>query len=193
MTYEAWTPQQIRDRVVEAAETLLASPAALGPRMTGSMADVFGQYVDDYQRGEPTRIRRIPAAGALSRMEETWTWINTFLDERGRKTLYDYGFLKSRKGMYLARYLERNGIVRRTFERQVLKACQSIADNLNRLCRVRLTAALDGVSQITEEMNPETVSSVKYASHWRAPDAKPQHLRDQLDPIDRAPALKRVG
>lgn len=190
LSYEAWTYQAVRDRVIEAAETLTASPAALGPRMTGSMADVFKEYIDGYKRGEPTRTRRVPAPGALSRMEETWTWINTFLVERERKALYDYGFLKSRQGMYLARYLERNGLVRRTFERQIAKACQRIADNLNRLYRVRLTTLVDDVSQITLETDAETVSSVTYANHWRAADAKPRHLPELLD--QRAP-VKRAG
>ena len=193
MNFSEWTAQLIRERVVEAAETLLTSPAALGPRMTGSMSDVFREYVDPYARGEPTRLKRVPAPGALSRMEETWRWINGFLEERNRKLLYDYGFLKSRRGMYLARYLERNGLVRRTFERQVLRACQQIADNLNRAHAVRLTTPLDGVSQIEAEMDPTKVSSVKYATHWMVPDAKPRHLPERLEPIDRSTASKRSG
>jgi len=193
LTYEAWTYQEVKARVIEAAETLMASPAALGPRMTGSMSGVFSEYIDAYRRGEPTRVRRIPAPGAISRMEETWTWINTFLEEKERKVLYDYSFLKTRKGMYLARYLERNGVQRRTFERQVNKACQHIADNLNRLYRVRLTMGLDGVSQITQEVDPETVASVTYANWWRTPDAKPRHLPERLEPIQRAPAKARAG
>lgn len=180
MTYEVWTAQTVRDRVVEAADTLLMSPAALGPRMEGSMG-VFSEYIDDYRRGEPTRLKRIPAPGALTRMEETWTWINGFLDERDRKLLYDYGFLKTRKGMYLATYLERNGIVRRTFERQVLRCCQIIADNLNRKHAVRLTVPLDGVSQNAPESDPTTVSSVTHAKWKRAADAKPRHLPDHPD------------
>lgn len=193
MTYEVWTAQSVRDRVIEAADTLTMSPAALGPRLAGSMAEVFQEYIDDYRRGEPMRLKRIPAPGALTRMEETWTWINGFLDERSRKLLYDYGFLKTRKGMYLATYLERNGIVRRTFERQVLRACQIIADNLNRICAVRLTVALDGVSQNRAEIDPTTVSSVKYAKHWMAPDAKPRHLPERLDPVGRSTSPKRAG
>lgn len=192
MSYEVWTAQQVRDRVIEAAETLTASPAALGPRMTSSMADVFRGYVDDYRRGEGTRVRRIPAPGALSRMEETWGWINSFLGDQGRKTLYDYGFLKSRQGMYLARYLEKNGVQRRTFERRVVKACQQIADNLNRLCRVRLTHALDGMSQNRAEEPPSTVASEKRASyHWMAPGAKPRHLPERLSPVDQRSAAEK--
>lgn len=181
MKYEEWTAQLVRDRVIEAAETLQMSPAALGPRMMGSMSDVFSEYLDDYRRGEPTRLRRVPAPGALTRMEETWAWINTHLDERQRKVLYDYGFLKTRKGMYLAQYLDRNGIIRRTFERQILRNCQIIADNLNRLHFARLTMPLDGVSQIEAEVAPSTVSSVTYAKWERGADAKPQHLPDHPD------------
>lgn len=181
MTYEAWTYDAVRDRVLEAAETLMASPAALGPRMLGSMSDIFSEYVDEYRRGETTRIRRIPAPGALTRMEETWTWINTMLAEKERKLLYDYSFLKSRKGMYLARYLEQNGVIRRTFERRVNGACQRIANNLNRQLSVRLTMPLDEVSQIRADIDPTTVSSVSYAKWERGADAKPQHLPDHPD------------
>lgn len=181
MKYEEWTAQAVRDRVIEAADTLMMSPSALGPRMIGSMSDVFSEYVDDYRRGEASRLRRVPAPGALTRMEETWTWINGCLDERSRKLLYDYGFLKTRKGMYLARYLERNSLIRRTFERRVLKACQQIADNLNRLHAVRFTVPLDAVSQNGPEIDPTTVSSVTYAQWDRADGAKPQHLPDHPD------------
>ncbi len=181
MKYEAWTAYTVRDRVIEAAETLIMLPAAMGPRMAGSMIEVFREYIDDYHRGEPVRLKRIPAPGALSRMEETWGWINAYLDERNRKLLYDYSFLKSRKGMFLARYIEQNGLVRRTFERQILRACQIIANNLNRLHRVRLTDGMDGVSQNGADIEPTTVSSVTYANWERAADAKPRHLPDHPD------------
>jgi len=169
-----WTYEQVKARIIEAAETLLASPASLGPRMAGgAMGDVVREIGESYGYGT-VAYRRILAPGALSRMEETWQWINSYLDEDARKLVYDYGFIKTRKGMYLDRYLERNDMVRRTFERKIQRACQTIASELNRKHLVRLDIRLDDVSQNSVEDTSSTVSSEKCATHWIAPDAKPQ-------------------
>lgn len=172
--FQDWTYEQVRARIIEAAETLLASPSALGPRMKlGSMSEVVRETVESYGYQQAS-YRRILAPGAISRMEETWTWINTYLSEEDRKLVYDYGFIKTRKGMYLDRYLKQNDMVRRTFERRINRCCQTIASSLNRKHLVRLDIRLDGVSQISVEEQSSTVSSDKCATHWIAPDAKPQ-------------------
>jgi hypothetical protein len=174
VTFEDWTYEQVRDRITEAAETLLASPKALGPRMAlGSMSDVVRDAMEGYGYSGVS-VRRVIPPGAISRMEETWTWINTYLGEEGRKLVYDYGFIKTRKGMYLDAYLKKNDILRRTFERKIQKHCQTIADNLNRLYRVRFTMPVDDVSQNAVEHTSTTVSSEKCATHWVAPDGKPR-------------------
>lgn len=180
-TYQAWTYADVRARVIEAAETLMMSPAALGPRMLGSMSEMFSEYLDDYRRGEPTRIKRVPAAGALSRMEETWTWINAWLNEKDRKLVYDYGFIASRKGHTLAKWCERNGWIKRTFERAVNRCCQRIADNLNRKHAIRLTMPVDPVSQNQSEHASTEVASdnralVKRTPYHRADGAIPVHI-----------------
>lgn len=169
-----WTYEQVRARIIEAADTLLASPASLGPRMAGgAMGDVVREIGESYGYGSAS-FRRVLAPGAISRMEETWTWINAYLGEADRKLVYDYGFIKTRKGMYLDRYLQRNDMVRRTFERKIQRACQTIASELNRKHLVRLDIHLDGMSQNSVEDTPTKVSSEKCATHWIAPDAKPQ-------------------
>lgn len=169
-----WTYDQVRTRIIEAADTLLASPASHGPRMAGgAMGDVVREIGESYGYGSAS-FRRVLAPGAISRMEETWTWINSYLGEPDRKLVYDYGFIKTRKGMYLDRYLQRNDMVRRTFERKIQRACQTIASELNRKHLVRFDIRLDGVSQNSVEDTPTTVSSEKCATHWIAPDAKPQ-------------------
>ncbi|MGB3814022.1 MAG: hypothetical protein WA950_12425 [Shinella sp.] len=169
-----WTYEQVRARIIEAADTLLASPASLGPRMAGgAMGDVVREIGESYGYGSAS-FRRVLAPGAISRMEETWTWINSYLGEADRKLVYDYGFIKTRKGMYLDRYLQRNDMVRRTFERKIQRACQTIASELNRKHLVRFDIRLDDVSQNSVEDTPTTVPSEKCATHWIAPDAKPQ-------------------
>jgi hypothetical protein len=172
--FHDWTYEQIKARIIEAAETLLATPSSLGPRMaSGSMGDVVREIGESYGYSQAT-YRRIIGPGALSRMEETWTWINTYLNEEQRKLVYDYSFIKTRKGMYLDRYLERNDMVRRTFERRIQRCCQTIASSLNRKHLVRLDIRVDSVSQNHVEETPTTVSSEKCATHWIAPDGKPQ-------------------
>lgn len=181
VTYAVWTYADVRARIIEAAETLVMHPAALGPRMQGSMSDLFNEYRDDYRRGEATPYRRVPSPGALARMEETWSWINTWLDEQQRKLVYEYGFLMTRKGITIAGWCERNGWIRRTFERAVNRACQRIADNLNRKHQVRLTMPVDRVSQNGAEHAPFEVASdnrapVRRRAYHRADDAIPIHL-----------------
>lgn len=178
VTYQAWTYEMVRDRIIEAAETLLMNPANIGPRLVG-MA-LFGEYKDDYLRGEGTRIRSAPTAHALAEMEETWQWINDWLPEKDRKLVYDYGFIMSRKGLTLGVWCERNGWIRRTFERAVARCCQRIADNLNRKHQVRLTMPFDVLSQIRAkhasfEVASDSRAPVKPKLYHRADDATPTH------------------
>ena len=169
-----WTYDQVRARIVEMAETLRKLPAVEGPSTkSNNMPDIVRRYDEAY--GFETARARIRATGAeIARMEECFDWINTYLGEEDRKLIYDYGFIKSRKGMYLDRYLERNDMVRRTFERRINRCCQDIALALNRKHLVRFDIPLDGVSQNHVEEQSSTVSSEKCATHWIAPDAKPQ-------------------
>lgn len=181
--FQDWTYETVRTRIVEAAETLLATPASLGPRMAGgAMGDVVREIGESYGYGTTT-YRRVLAPGALSRMEEVWVWINTYLAETDRKLVYDYSFIKTRKGMYLDRYLQRNDMVRRTFERKINRCCQTIASALNRKHLVRFGNPIDAVSQISVEDTSSTVSSEKCATHWIAPDGKP-HIDPDL-PLER--------
>lgn len=174
MAFREWTYETIRARVVEMAETLRKLPAVEGPSTkSNNMPEIVRRYDEAY--GFETARARIRATGAeIARMEECFGWINTYLGEEDRKLIYDYGFIKTRKGMYLDRYLQRNDMVRRTFERKIQRACQTIASELNRKHLVRLDIRLDGVSQNSVEDTPTTVSSEKCATHWIAPDAKPQ-------------------
>ncbi|WP_117196410.1 hypothetical protein [Rhizobium terrae] len=124
--FQDWTYEQVRARIIEAAETLVASPAALGPRMKqGAFSEMVAAVIaTEYDRAPS--YRRVISAAALSRMEETWTWINGYLGEADRKLVYDYGFIKSRKGMFLEQYLSRNEMVRKTFERKLMGAVKQL-------------------------------------------------------------------
>ena len=180
--YEEWTYDIVRARIVEAAETLIAHPSVVGPRMaSGAMAEEIARAADTYGADRP-RSRRILSPGSITRMEETWRWINTWLDEENRKLVYDYGFIKTRKGQFLDAYLKRNDLVRRTFERKINKACQHIANNLNRLLSVRLTVPGLQVSQNQSVIASSNVTSDKHVNYWRDVDAKPQ-INPDLAPV----------
>lgn len=192
MNYTAWTARAVEDRVIEAAETLMLLPNVKGPQQYGSS---MPQSVPDWQAygSEPLRYKRRPSRDALDRMPETWEWINALPSQADRVLLYSWAWVKVRSGRKIEDFASCQSMNVRTLRRAITSICQQIANNLNRMHMVRLNDAVDPVSEIPDEMDPSTVSSVNYASHWRAADAKPQHLRDQLEPIDRAPALKRVG
>lgn len=177
--YTAWTYSDVRARVIEAADTLMMGEADRGPGYAGLMGDVVQSFNDAYG-ADAARYRRVPSPGALQRMEETWEWINTMLDEADRRLLYEYGFLMTRKGLTIAGWCERNGWIRRTFERAVNRACQRIADNLNRKHLVRLTADIDVVSQIEAnralyEVASDNRAPVTHTDYHRAADAIPVH------------------
>jgi len=177
--YQTWTYGDVRARVIEAADTLMMGEPDRGPGYAGLMGDVVREVAESYGYGS-TAYRRIPSPGAIARMEETWVWINTYLGEAERRLVYEYGFLMTRKGLTIAGWCERNGWIRRTFERAVNRACQRIADNLNRKHRVRLTADIDVLSQIAAkhasfEVASDNRASVKPKLYHRADDATPTH------------------
>lgn len=180
MTYAVWTYDAVRAQIIEAAETLMMGEPDRGPGFAGLMGDVVREVAESYGYGSAA-YRRIPSPGALSRMEEAWTWINTYLDEPDRRLVYEYGFIMTRKGLTLTRWCEKNGWIKRTFERAVNRCCQRIADNLNRKHAIRLTAQIDAVSQDQAEQSSFEVASdnrasVKRQPYHRADGAKPIHI-----------------
>lgn len=180
VTYAVWTYSDVRARIIEAAETLKLGEADLGPGYAGQSGEVVQDANDAYGYGTFS-FKRIPTGRALTEMEETWTWINTWLNEDDRKLVYEYGFIMTRKGLNIAGWCERNGWIRRTFERAVNRCCQRIADNLNRKHEVRLTTTFDGMSQnqsysTSFEVASDNRASVTRQSYHRADDATPIHV-----------------
>lgn len=172
MTYQDWTYQIVRDRVVEAVDTARTLPEGGPASRSGFWPQYVGLYASDM------RVRRIPSPGALTRMEETWAWINGMLNEDSRRILYDYADVKSTKGKTIQRFCENNGWIKDTFERAVRDACQLIANELNRKQKVRLTMALDDVRQNLVHEEPDQIG---HSAPKRQPlaamtlDAKPSH------------------
>lgn len=186
LVFAEWTYEQVRAQIIEGALTLRASPAALGPRMgLGIMSDVVRALMEGYGYND-AKVRRIPSAGAISRMYETWDWINAYLNEEERKLVYDYAFIKTRKGVYLDAYLKKIDMSRSTFDRRIASHCQRIADNLNQKHRVRLTVAFDEVTQIALEDTSITVASKNCATDWRDDEVAGQKDRVRADVLAHA-------
>lgn len=196
MKYEAWTARAVEDRVIEAAETLMLLPDVKGPSAYGCAMPAYVQDWNAYA-AEPSRYKRRASREALDRMPETWGWINTFLDEADRRFLYAWAWIKARQGKKIADFASREGMNVRTLRRAVTRLCQRIANELNRNHAVRLNDHVDAVSEnlVREaaDIDAEVASDVKYATWWRAPDAKPRHLPERLEPIQRNPVQQRAG
>ncbi|MDG3577140.1 DUF6362 family protein [Rhizobium sp. YJ-22] len=184
VAFAEWTYEQVRAHIIEAALTLRSSPAALGPRMRlGSMSEVVQSMMDAYG-AERAKARHVPTAGAISRMYAVWDWINEYLDEDARKLVYDYAFIKTRKGIYLDAYLKKIGISRSSFERRIQAHCQRIADNLNQKCRVRLTVGFDELTQMAVEDTSITVASKSCATDWRDEEVTGQKERVRAQTLE---------
>lgn len=185
MTYSAWTAKAVEERVLEAQETLMLLPNTPGPREFGNSMPTV---VED-NRSE-TRFKARPSRAAIDRMPETWAWINRLPKQEDRVLLYAWAWVKVRRGRSINDFASNEGMNLRTLRRQITRICQDIAGELNRLHAVRLKVSVDLVSEVEAEIDPEQISSVTYANHWRAADAKPRHLPELLD--QRAP-VKRAG
>jgi hypothetical protein len=187
--YEAWTAKAVEYRLLEAAETLMLMPNIRGPQSYGSAMPAPVQEWEAYG-AEPSSYKSRPSRNAIDRMPETWTWVNGLSEQDDRVLIYAWAWVKSRRGRSINEFATREGMNNRTLRRQITRICQQIADDLNRKHQVRLTVVVDDVSEIAAESDPEQISSVTYANHWRTEDAKPRHLPELLD--QRTPA-KRAG
>ena len=166
--FAEWTHDQVKAQIIEAADTLRSSPADAGPGLkTGAMASVLHDMVGAFGESEQNVRRAPPSAGAISRMYQVWDWINVYLDEDARKLVYEYSFIKTRKGIYIEAYLRTIDMSRSTFERRIQSHCQQIADNLNQKHQIRLTVTLDGVTETDVKHASTTVASKKCATNWR--------------------------
>lgn len=174
MTYTAWTAKAVEYRVLEATEALMLTPKVSGPREFGNAMPEAVRHQMEAYGSNALRYRRQPNPGALDRMEECWTWINALPEKADRVLLYSWAWVKAKKGVKISRFAAENEMNDRTLRREITRICQRIANNLNRLHAVRLNSEDCGLSENQPETDASTLSSVKHATHWMAPDGKPQ-------------------
>lgn len=184
MKYEAWTWKAVEGRILEMADTLRISPSVKGPREFGNaMPEPVKRYDESYGF-QTARYKESASAASLSRMSQCWGWINALSDEADRKLIYAWSWVKVRKGMKLSRFAAENDLNDRMLRREITRICQQIANNLNQIMLVRLNNEDCSLSENQPETTSTTVSSDKCATHWIAPDGKPQ--------VDPALAKSRV-
>ncbi|CAH2399194.1 hypothetical protein [Mesorhizobium ventifaucium] len=171
----AWTAKAVEYRVLEAAETLM-----LTPNVGGAGGSAWPEYIPHYPRAMKIRIR--PSPGALSRMTETWGWINAHPIEENRRLLYAWAWQKTKRGRFLNDFASREGIKTRTLRDKITKICQSIADALLQQQIPCFEQAVDDVAEIEPETASQTVSSETSAQAksdaivgFMEPGAKPRY------------------
>lgn len=177
MTYQAWTAKDIEYRLLEAMETLMLLPAIKGPNGYGSsMPEIAMTKTEAWLAGATatSRYKRRPDRDAIDRMPVTWGWINAVLSEPERKLIYGWARAKVSNRRRIACYAEKMGFTDRTMRRRITALFQKVADALNQNHVVCDAGRLDGLSEIGPEVDAEVVSSVTYAKHWRADDARPE-------------------
>lgn len=148
----AWTAKAVEIRVLEAAETLM-----LTPNVSGAGGSAWPEYIPHYPRAMKIRIR--PSPGALTRMMETWNWINAHPVESDRRLLYAWAWQKTRKGKFLDDFAAREGIKSRTLRWTITRICQAIAEQLEQRKVPCFDQAIDDVAEIEPETASQTVSS----------------------------------
>lgn len=174
MTYQAWTAKHIEERIVEAAEILMLDER-VGPSTGGGPIAVVRDANESYGY-DTLSYRRVPTPAELTRMTETWGWINSHPIESERRLLYAWGWTKAKRGRFLADFASREGIKSRTLRRAITAICQAIADRLNRMRVVRLDDAIDAVADVEPKTASYPVSSpsrVQTPTHWIGPEARP--------------------
>lgn len=137
------------------------------PEVVRSADDAYGYGAAWYKRR--------PSPGALTRMVETWGWINEHPVESDRKLLYAWAWQKTKSGRFLNDFASREGINSRTLRRTITRICQAIADDLAQRKVACIDPAVDDVSEIEPEIAPSKVASQSHANFEMAPDAKPKH------------------
>lgn len=175
----SWTAKAVEHRVLEAAETLM-----LTPNTYVGCGNAWPEYIPHYPRQMRIRVR--PSPGALTRMAETWGWINAHPVESDRRLLYAWAWQKTKRGRFLNDFAAREGINSRTLRRQITRICQDIADRLMQAGIACLDRVVDDVSEMEPETPSETVPSQRYANHMMAPGAKPRYpTPEEIEALER--------
>lgn len=177
MIFTDWSAKAVELRILEMADTLRMCPKVNGPKVYGNaMPETVKRYEESYGF-DITRYRETASAGALGRMEQVWGWINSLPSPIDRKLLYAWSWVKVRHGMKISAFAAQNDLNDRTLRREITRLCQRIANDLNQIALVRLNSGDLQVSENQPDIAITTVSSGYRdhgATHWIAPDAKPQ-------------------
>jgi hypothetical protein len=159
MKYEAWSSKAVEGRIIEMADTLRLLPRDKGPQAYGNaMPEIVRRYDQSYGHSVATS-RKTASAASLARMEQVWGWVNDHLCEADRKLIYAWSWVKVRKGLKISAFAEENDMNDRFLRREIVRVCQQVANNLNRISTVRLNSEDCAMSENEDYRNQSTVTS----------------------------------
>lgn len=159
MKYQAWTWKAVEGRVLEMADTLRLMPKHKGPKEYGSaMPEAVRRHEEAYG-SDTAHSKETASAANLERMEQVWTWVNSYLSEPERKLIYAWSWVKVRKGMKIAAFAAENDMSDRMLRREIVKLCSIIANNLNQITLVRLNSEDCSLSENEGESDQSDVTS----------------------------------
>lgn len=172
---ELWTAGEVRKRINEAAETALKLPNVKMPGW--AEPSMWGEYQDGYAKPTRTRLsRQKPDGRVLDEMEETWSWINTWLTEDERHLVYQFSWTKARKGFKLWKLARRLNLSDSGLWRAMDDICAKIAENLNKSLIPHLTLNEKGQKSPPIQLHSKKCHQGRDPSStsWMAEGAKPK-------------------
>jgi hypothetical protein len=162
------TPQDVLERLTDAARVIAASERREGP---ASLRAFFpeGTEPGDYPKGITMKFR--PSSSEVSRAEESMSWLKLVEDETKRRMLSHFALCRATEGKW-ARTCRKFGWKRTTARSAVNAAAKEILQKLYPVSATGLDTTSSGVRhfEALQDLDLDTVQ--KCATHWMAPDAR---------------------
>lgn len=162
------TPQDVLDRLAEAARVIAASERREGP---AALRAFFPEGVapGDYPKGISTNFR--PSSAEVSRAEEAMSWLSLITDPDRRRKLAHYALCKGTRGKWAA-MCRKMGWVRTTAWSQVNSAAAELANILNPVRQSSDGTTSSAFRQFEALRDPDLDTVEKCATSWIAEGAE---------------------
>lgn len=170
-----WTDQDVRLRLLEAADTIFHQQVS-GTRPAGT-GNAWLMAIDgwDAMGAAPVKVQYRPDAAAISRSEEAQAWLPLIADDATRAMVWARAACEAGRRSF-ADWCSKNAIVRRTAYRRTDKQYAELALTLcNRGVPLRLADDLR-MSQLgaIDDTESPTLAHVASPRFERASDARPE-------------------
>lgn len=165
------TPQDVLERLTEAARVIAASERREGP---GKLRAFFpeGAAPGDYPKGITMKFR--PSSADVTRAEEAMAWLTLVKDETKRRMLAHFVLCRSTEGKW-ARTCRKFGWKRTTARSAVTSAAKEISQKLIPVAETGGDPTSSGVRHFEALQDPDLDRVEKSATvtSWISPDARP--------------------